>query len=128
MIALSSFAPFLLLLFLFFLFAQSNSVSLSPFIGPFSSCSNWYMSVPHSAKLDELVELLQTMKKTDKCIVYFLTCAAVTFFEVQPWAPSTFSHERQLLFRLILFFEESEKPRGSRLKYPEYLVVVRQAD
>eukprot|EP00667_Euglena_gracilis_P004415 EG_transcript_4437 len=46
-----------------------------------STLRNWYMSVPHSAKLDELVELLQTMKKTDKCIVYFLTCAAVTFFE-----------------------------------------------
>jgi len=46
-----------------------------------SNLHNGYLVVPYSAKLDEVVHFLRQLPPGDKCIVYVLTCAAVTFFE-----------------------------------------------
>ncbi len=43
------------------------------------------MVAPQSRKLDEIVHILQNCPPNGKYIVYFLTCAAVEFFEVFKW-------------------------------------------
>jgi ATP-dependent RNA helicase DDX55/SPB4 len=46
-----------------------------------STLVNYYMTVPQSGKMDELMELLKAMEAPEKTIVYVHTCAAVEFFE-----------------------------------------------
>eukprot|EP00906_Rhabdomonas_costata_P020718 RCo030154 len=47
-----------------------------------SALKNFYTILPNSYKLDELLVLLRTLENSsDKCIVFFLTCASVDFYK-----------------------------------------------